>query len=139
MNKVQGEQHFRLSCISVIYYPQDGIAELIADEGITLSAEHAREIFNLIEGLAMPPQAILVNRQNSYALSFEAFQLLSSYKGITALAILTHSRLAFLAAKFTRAKHYHIAVFMQREAALDWLRVKLNDDNSANFNQDGAE
>lgn len=125
----------RLTVLDLIHY-SNGIVELIADEGVTISGENAREMFDMISSLEPKVQAALVNRKNSYSFSFEAQRELGNYRDITAVAIMTHSRIAYLAAKFAHAKYYKLRVFMDRDKALQWLSKQIsanlnnNDDNN---------
>lgn len=109
----------------------DGLVELIADEGINVSAEMVQELFDLFRQIAPTPQFVMANRKNSYSISFRAQKLLSSYPEAKAVAVLTHSRLGMMFARFIPRTRYTLKVFMDRDAAMYWLRSFINNKQSA--------
>ena len=114
---------YRLNFGEVLHYA-DGLVELIADEGLVATYQDVSEMFEFFEILEPRPQAALVNRKHDYSLSFEAQRCIKAYKGVRFVAILTHSRLAYLAARFAISRFFKIGVFMDRKDAMAWLRRK---------------
>lgn len=106
--------------MDVLHYSND-IVELIADDGVTITGEHVRELFALLDRLEPKVQGVLANRLHRYSFSFEAQRELSNYQGLKAVAILTYSRIAYIAAKLHRAKYFKLRTFRDREEALQWL------------------
>ncbi len=119
-------KNYRLPVMNVLHY-SNNIAELIADADITVSRDDAQQMLDLIGSLEPKVQGVLANRQNSYSFSFEAQLIFREYRGVKALAILTYSRLAYIAAKLHHAKYYKMRTFMQREEALHWLSEVIAD------------
>lgn len=121
---------YHLGFVKVMHY-SNGMVELIGSQGITVSADNIREMFVLFETLRPKPLVALTNRKHSYSFSFEAQREIFHYRGVVkSLAILTHSRFAYLAAKFSQAKFFDIGVFLQRAEALNWLEKQLQDINN---------
>lgn len=118
---------YRLSVVDVIHY-DNGLVELIGDDGITVSEENVREMFDFIATLEPRPQIALTNRRHHYSFSFDAIRFIQQYRGIKALAIVVYSRLSYLAAEFARSGHFKIRIFMDRDDAINWLSAVLKED-----------
>lgn len=114
-------QEHRIAIGQVIEHG-DGLIELIANGGINISAEMVEELFEFFRQITPAPQLVLANRKNSYSMSFQAQKLLASYPHARAVAVLTHSRLGMMFARFIPKTRYNLKVFMDRDAALFWLR-----------------
>ena len=103
------------------------MVELIVNDGTEFDGDSAREMLELIARLEPQIRGVLVNRKHDYSMSFEAQCLVASYnKGVKAVAILTHSRFAYLAAKFAHSKIFKIGIFLDREDAAKWLLNMIN-------------
>jgi len=108
--------------IGLVIEHDDGIMEIVVDGGINVDIDMVREMLAKLESIQQGRFRILVNRQNSYSISFAAQKLLSDYPAAHAVAVLTHSRLGMMFARFIPKTRYNLKVFMDRDAALYWLR-----------------
>lgn len=104
-----------------LYFLGDGIAEVIADEGINVSVEMYEELLEAFGAHTPKPTKLLANRKNSYSFSFQAMQFANNSNAIEAVAVLERSSISRLVSRFAKPKHYRMKSFDNRDDAIAWL------------------
>lgn len=125
-------EEYRLDFASFIYH-DNGVFELIVDEGTKIEEQHVNQLFELIKSIEPKPENFLVNRKNSYSISFKASIMLSRTKLAKNLAIIKYGKLPWPLKGFFSPKFYHMAFFDDRESALNWLHLKQDIDEASNY------
>jgi hypothetical protein len=115
-------QEYTLDFGRFIY--EDGIFESIINHDVEFDAPKVKEFFELIESIEPKPTLILVNRKNTYSLSFKANIMLATSQLVDYVAVLKYNRLPWPIKGVFFPKFYHLAFFDERNAAIEWLNSK---------------
>lgn len=111
------------------YWLKTHLVELIPKQGLELTGQQIEEIYDYLTHESRGYCALLINRINDYSLTFDAHKKLAVHTGLVAIAYLTYSTSSAQVAEYTsKLAHYArcpIKVFMDREAAIEWLEQRL--------------
>lgn len=107
----------------------DDIAEIIVNEGVDYSLDMVRIYQDWLHENMADPCYVMINRVNSYSLSFEAQQKLGAIEQIKATALVTYNRTSTISAQaFIKLSPnltpLNSKVFHDRDSALAWLRAQ---------------
>jgi len=116
--------HQRLSFASVEVLPR-GIVELTVNHGVDVSRQMVAELHGFLAALEQAHH-LLVNKINAYSYSYEAQQTLLASPHIGAVALVAYSRISEVSVRslllsFPRSTANRVALFQDREKALEWL------------------
>lgn len=112
-----------------VHFHDDGIVEVIADEGVEVTQKETDEFHRLLEETVSRTCGILINRKHKVSHTFEAMQEIGTSPRITAIAILTYSDTSKLAAESLKAvarRNCEIETFTSKPGALQWLHHQLS-------------
>jgi hypothetical protein len=104
----------------------DQIAEVIVNAGIDYDMEMVEIYERWIADNMDDPCYVMVNRINSYSLSFEAQQALGKIKQIKAIALVTYTRASALSSQaskrqWTQLNPLDCEIFDSPHKAMQWL------------------
>ena len=123
MRKIEGQY-------GEIYWLKTHLIEAIPKRGVELNARHIEELYTYLTEASRGYCALLINRKNDYSLTFDAHTKVADHSGLIAIAYLTYSVSSAQVAEYTaKLAHYAqcpIKVFMNRDAALSWLKDCLS-------------
>ncbi|MGB3608414.1 MAG: hypothetical protein WA775_00250 [Psychroserpens sp.] len=111
------------------------IAEIIVNEGVLLDSDMVIAYRKIIEQELQQPCALLINKKNSYAHTFEAQITMGSLNNsIARRAVVVYGKNARMAMQIiietNKHQNWNIEIFNTREAALDWLLTHQNNKNA---------
>ena len=115
---------YRLSFVTLLDY-EDGIIEIIVDEGVDVSADQFSEMIKFINELPSNPKGGLVNRVHSYSISFAAHLRFKESNAIEWVAECLHGRRPNPIIKSVWPKKLKLQFYSDRETALQWLKASI--------------
>jgi hypothetical protein len=107
----------------------DGIIELRADSDIEVTQKMTDEVHHFLKDHVKEHCGLLVERKHQVAYTFDAMQEFGASKHIAAVAIVTYTDTARLAAeslKTVARKNCEIGVFSSKPVAHQWLQQQLS-------------
>jgi len=103
----------------------DGILEVVADEGVEVDENMVRELEKVFSSLVDSPTGLLVNRMYQYSLTHKAMVAIAKLKVVKAIAILVYYELSRTVAESQRIYEFNMEVFTSEDAAIQWLKDQL--------------
>ena len=107
-------------------FHDNGILEVIPDQGIELCAQHIEEVCRTFDSLE-DKIGILINRCNEYSHTFEAIMAIREACRTHRVAAYTPTTVSYRTAETVLGdclKYEGIRIFKSREAAIAWLLAK---------------
>lgn len=103
----------------------NGLAEVIVDEGVELNEENVIEFHDFLLEIFDAPFSLLINRKHSYSYTFQAQRLIGKLDEIKAIAVLIASSGALMSTEtiinLNKDSDWNIYVFQERDKALEWI------------------
>ena len=106
------------------YLYDNGILEIIVDEGIKITTTEVQSLINLMSRLKPSPRLLLANRKNNYSFSFSAMQTISQSQLVEAVAELHSDTKGQFRSKVVWPEFFRFAFFVDRDKAISWLLKK---------------
>ena len=106
----------------------DGIVEMAADRDLEVTQEITEEVHHFLKDNTKGHYAVLVERKHRVSYTFDAMQEFGAGPNIAAIAIVTYTDTARLAAeslKTVARKNCEIGVFTSKPVAYQWLQQQL--------------
>jgi hypothetical protein len=124
--QMQGTHEIQLGTITDL---GDSLVMIKAHDGIEVTESMVLELFDLLKQLANGPLGLLINRENSYSLSYPAMLLIHRIKeiipDIEGIAIVVYNRCARVAAEIQAGDNHDMQVFDSMWQALVWLEERI--------------
>ena len=110
------------------------IAEIIINEGVVLDKSEVQAYHNLLRSHLQSPFSVLINKEHGYSYTFEAQLEMGKLKDIVCRAVVVYNQSAEMATQIimnlNKDKNWNIRLFRDRQAALDWLHLDINNRNA---------
>ena len=115
---------------------ESNIAEITINEGILLDSSMVDTYRNLLKSQLQSPFSLLINKIHPYSYTFDAqIEMGRLHDAITYRAVVVYSKSGEMATQIVmdinKNKNWNIKIFKERQAALDWLHVNLNNNKTA--------
>lgn len=108
-----------------IHKIHENFAEVIINEGVELTMDLIQKYHHCLLENFTAPFVILINKKYKYTYTFEAQMNIASLSEIQAMAVVSYSNTTKQATealiRLPRKIQWNIAVFSDRDAAVDWL------------------
>jgi len=125
---MQNMDEHRLSFCLIKRLPSN-IAEVIPDEGIEISLSMAEELHQYLVAMMGDSFAILVNKLNSYSVTFDAQLVIGLLEEARATAVVVYNSSGEMATSQIRAmsdeQEKRIVIFFDKGQAVDWLEGRM--------------
>ena len=110
------------------------IAEVIIDEGIILDKSEVQAYHNLLRSHLQAPFSVLINKEYAYSYTFEAQLEMGKLEDIVCRAVVVYNQSAEMATQIimdlNKNNNWNIRLFRDRQPALDWLYLDVNNRNA---------
>jgi len=108
------------------FHHDNGILEIVAHEGIEVTADMAHEFLDTVNSIEPKVVAALVNRKNNYSYTFAADIIFAKSKVVKYLAIVKYGKFPWPLKGTFFPKFYSLAFFDNVDEAMKWLLLKIN-------------
>ena len=118
----------RLTFCQLTRLPGD-IIEIIPDEGVEIDLVMVEELEAVLVAAMGASFAMLVNKVNSYSVTFEAQMKIGLLQGVQATAVVVYSSAGEMGTEqikaMTDGEEKTIDIFFERSQAVSWLEEKM--------------
>lgn len=117
-------KEYRLS-YGAFYDHGDRLLESVVDEGVEVDVAHVQVLIDLVEMIEPRPRLFLANRKHSYSFTFAAMKFIAEQKTFAAVAVVTDQYPWVIFGRALMPRFFSMAIFADREKAINWLRSRL--------------
>ena len=126
-------EQFNLS-FGTINKLHEHLAEVIIDDGVEMNLKMVNEYHQFLISHFNAPFSLLVNKIHSYSYDVQAQEMLATIEQIKDMAVVSYKPSTTFTtevlANYPRKTKWHLKIFHNREAAIQWLENNLNNNNT---------